>query len=78
MRYYEFQTFKQIADNLNCYFYAVKQYLNEASWNWRLMKTIMTVCHVYDKEQNYIAFDQLAPEESQPIKFLKSMMPDNA
>ncbi|XP_057415884.1 omega-6 fatty acid desaturase, chloroplastic [Lotus japonicus] len=54
------------------------KYLNEASWNWRLMKTIMTVCHVYDKEQNYVAFDELAPEDSQPIKFLKNVMPDYA
>ncbi|CAI0427498.1 unnamed protein product, partial [Linum tenue] len=44
------------------------KYLNEATWNWRLMRTIMTVCHVYDKEQNYVAFDQLAPEDSQPVQ----------
>ncbi|KAL0286450.1 UNVERIFIED_CONTAM: Omega-6 fatty acid desaturase, chloroplastic [Sesamum angustifolium] len=36
------------------------KYMNEATWNWRLMKTILTVCHVYHKEQNYIAFDELA------------------
>ncbi|CAN1325895.1 hypothetical protein LINPERPRIM_LOCUS33644 [Linum perenne] len=42
------------------------------------MKTILTVCHVYDKEQNYIAFDQLAPEDSLPIAFLKRVMPDYA
>ncbi|CAN1811933.1 Omega-6 fatty acid desaturase, chloroplastic [Linum perenne] len=54
------------------------KYLNEATWNWRLMKTILTVCHVYDKEQNYIAFDQLAPEDSLPIAFLKRVMPDYA
>ncbi|VVA22261.1 PREDICTED: fatty acid desaturase [Prunus dulcis] len=54
------------------------KYLNEATWNWRLMKTILTVCHVYDKEQNYVAFDQLAPGESHPIKFLKKVMPDYA
>ncbi|WRX32336.1 Fatty acid desaturase domain - like 7 [Theobroma cacao] len=53
-------------------------YLNEATWNWRLMKTIMTVCHVYHKEQNYIAFDELAPQESSPITFLKRVMPDYA
>ncbi|GFP94110.1 omega-6 fatty acid desaturase chloroplastic [Phtheirospermum japonicum] len=47
------------------------KYMNEATWNWRLMKTILTVCHVYNKERNYIAFDELVPEESQPIKFLK-------
>ncbi|KAJ9141144.1 hypothetical protein P3X46_031717 [Hevea brasiliensis] len=54
------------------------KYLNEATWNWRLMKTIMTMCHVYDKDENYIAFDKLASEESQPITFLKRVMPDYA
>lgn len=53
-------------------------YLNEATWNWRLMKTILTVCHVYDKERNYTAFDELAPEDSSPITFLKRVMPDHA
>ncbi|XP_038695420.1 omega-6 fatty acid desaturase, chloroplastic-like [Tripterygium wilfordii] len=52
------------------------KYLTEATWNWRLMKTIMTMCHVYDKDRNYVAFDELAPEESHPITFLKTFMPD--
>ncbi|XP_047311508.1 omega-6 fatty acid desaturase, chloroplastic-like isoform X2 [Impatiens glandulifera] len=52
------------------------KYLNEASWNWRLMKTIMTVCHVYNKDRNYVPFDELVPEESYPITFLKKAMPD--
>jgi len=62
------------------YYFVVleKQYLNEASWNWRLMKTIMTVCHVYDKQQNYVSFDEVAPKESRPIRFLKKVMPDYA
>ncbi|CAN1328364.1 hypothetical protein LINPERPRIM_LOCUS34402 [Linum perenne] len=42
------------------------------------MKTIMTVCHVYDRERNYVGFDELAPEASQPVAFLKRMMPDYA
>ncbi|KAH6794397.1 fatty acid desaturase 6 [Perilla frutescens var. hirtella] len=54
------------------------KYMNEASWNWRLMKTILTVCHVYDKEKNYAPFDEIVPEESQPITFLKQVMPDYA
>ncbi|KAJ4958479.1 hypothetical protein NE237_025590 [Protea cynaroides] len=54
------------------------KYLNEATWNWRLMKTIMTMCHVYNKQKNYVSFDEIAPEESQPITFLKRMMPDYA
>ncbi|KAG7035676.1 hypothetical protein SDJN02_02474 [Cucurbita argyrosperma subsp. argyrosperma] len=54
------------------------KHLNEASWNWRLMKTIMTICHVYSKEENYVAFDRLKPEDSYPITFLKKVMPDLA
>ncbi|KAK0572555.1 hypothetical protein LWI29_033414 [Acer saccharum] len=54
------------------------KYMNEAKWNWRLMKTIMTVCHIYDETKNYISFEEVAPEESEPIKFLKRLMPDHA
>ncbi|KAL6534848.1 Omega-6 fatty acid desaturase, chloroplastic [Orobanche gracilis] len=54
------------------------KYMNEATWNWRLMRTILTVCHVYNKQRNYISFDELAPEESQPIRFLKKVMPNYA
>ncbi|KAK1395876.1 Omega-6 fatty acid desaturase, chloroplastic [Heracleum sosnowskyi] len=54
------------------------KYMNEATWNWRLMKTILTVCHLYDEEKNYVGFDEIAPEESQPITFLKKVMPDYA
>lgn len=63
---------------LNNWFPMLLQYMNEATWNWRLMKTILTVCHVYSKEKNYVAFDELAPEDSQPITFLKKLMPDYA
>jgi len=55
-----------------------EQYLNEASWNWRLMKTIMTECHVYDKDRNYVAFDELDPKESRPITLLRKVMPEYA
>ncbi|KAL8138563.1 hypothetical protein V2J09_004564 [Rumex salicifolius] len=54
------------------------KYLNKAKWNWRLMKTILTTCHVYDKEENYISFERTYPEESQPIEFLRKVMPDYA
>ncbi|KAA8522875.1 hypothetical protein F0562_009298 [Nyssa sinensis] len=52
--------------------------LNEAAWNWRLMKAILTMCHVYSKEKNYLSFDELAPKDSYPITFLKKAMPDYA
>ncbi|KAL4181846.1 hypothetical protein AMTRI_Chr12g273040 [Amborella trichopoda] len=54
------------------------KYLNEATWNWRLMKTIMTTCHVYSKEHNYVSFEEIAPKESKPIAFLRRVMPDYA
>lgn len=54
------------------------KYLNEANWNWRLMKTIMTTCHVYNKERFYFPFDKIAPKEAQPITFLRKFMPDYA
>lgn len=59
-------------------YFLMLQYVNEANWNWRLMKTILTRCHVYDKERYYVPFDELAPQESQPIKFLRKFMPDYA
>ncbi|KAJ1268628.1 hypothetical protein BS78_07G149400 [Paspalum vaginatum] len=68
--------------NLRAAYDSIKQnwgkYVNEANWNWRLMKTILTRCHVYDKDRYYVPFDELAPEESQPIKFLRKFMPDYA
>lgn len=67
---------RQLKDLRVSYCAVLLQYTNLATWNWRLMKTILTVCHVYDKEENYIPFDRLAPEESQPITFLKKVMPD--
>jgi len=54
------------------------QYLNKAKWNWRLMRTIMTTCHIYDEDENYVSFEKVSPEESQPISFLRKVMPDYA
>ncbi|KAL9242486.1 hypothetical protein vseg_016479 [Gypsophila vaccaria] len=54
------------------------KYLNKARWNWRLMRTIMTTCHIYDKEENYVSFEKSVPEEAQPISFLKRVMPNHA
>ncbi|CAM6093094.1 unnamed protein product [Calypogeia fissa] len=51
------------------------KHLNEASWNWRLMKTIMTQCHIYDEEKNYVALDE-GFEESKVIGSLRKLMPE--
>eukprot|EP00252_Welwitschia_mirabilis_P017664 TRINITY_DN390_c0_g1_i1.p1 TRINITY_DN390_c0_g1~~TRINITY_DN390_c0_g1_i1.p1 ORF type:complete len:443 (-),score=57.76 TRINITY_DN390_c0_g1_i1:241-1569(-) len=52
------------------------KYLNEAKWSWRLMKTIMTKCHIYDEEENYLAFDEVLPQESKIIGLLRRLMPN--
>eukprot|EP00249_Psilotum_nudum_P026976 c34152_g1_i1 orf=245-1597(+) len=52
------------------------KYLNETKWSWRLMKTIMTKCHIYDEEENYIAFDTNCAEECKIIGTLRRVMPD--
>ncbi|KAH9299246.1 hypothetical protein KI387_030928 [Taxus chinensis] len=54
------------------------KYLNEAKWSWRLMKTIMTKCHIYDTKKNYVAFDEGSPEESKVLGFLRRVMPNAA
>lgn len=50
-------------------------HLNEAKWNWRLMKTIFTRCHIYDQEQNYVPFDEGEARESKVIGPLRRLMP---
>lgn len=51
------------------------KFLNEAKWNWRLMKTIMTTCHIHDDERIYVAFDE-GIEESKVIGLLRRVMPN--
>ena len=31
--------------------------MTECSFNWRMMKTIFTELHIYDEDNNYVAFD---------------------
>ncbi|KAL3695200.1 hypothetical protein R1sor_009276 [Riccia sorocarpa] len=54
------------------------KYVNKCTWNWRLMKTIMTECHIYDKEKNYVPFDHGLEEESKVIGPLRKVMPNTA
>lgn len=52
------------------------KYMTEASWNWRLMKTIFTECHFYDEERNYAAFDDGLEKESPILAPLRKLMPN--
>jgi omega-6 fatty acid desaturase (delta-12 desaturase) len=38
------------------------QYMTSCTFNWRMMKTIFTELHVYDKDKNYAPFDAQKPE----------------
>eukprot|EP00475_Leptophrys_vorax_P025466 TRINITY_DN3567_c0_g1_i1.p1 TRINITY_DN3567_c0_g1~~TRINITY_DN3567_c0_g1_i1.p1 ORF type:complete len:476 (+),score=13.66 TRINITY_DN3567_c0_g1_i1:77-1429(+) len=54
------------------------KYMNEATWNWRLMKNIFAECHVYDREKNYVPFDALDGSESAVLGTLRKVMPNTA
>ncbi|KAG6739855.1 hypothetical protein POTOM_057470 [Populus tomentosa] len=47
----------------------------QENWGKITCMNLNLVCHVYDKEENHVAFDKLAPEESHPVTFLKRVMP---
>jgi omega-6 fatty acid desaturase (delta-12 desaturase) len=53
------------------------KHLNTATFNWRLMKTIMTECHFFDPEVNYASFDN-GEDKSAVIGTLRKVMPDMA
>lgn len=38
------------------------EYMTSCTFNWRMMKTIFTELHVYDKDKNYVPFDAQQPE----------------
>ena len=44
-------------EKINKYNNNKNRYMTEGSWNWRMMKSIFTECHVYDESRNYAAFD---------------------
>ncbi|CAI5489457.1 unnamed protein product [Closterium sp. Naga37s-1] len=52
------------------------KYMNEATWNWRLMKNIFVECHVFDREKNYIPFDALEKRESPILGLTRKIMPN--
>ena len=52
--------------------------MNEATCNWRLMKTMMTQCHKYDDDKSgdkYVPFDE-SVEESKILRAVRQLMPD--
>lgn len=51
------------------------QHMNEATWNWKLMRTIFTECHIYDEEKNYVPFDSQDEKESAVLGAMRAVMP---
>ena len=51
------------------------QYLTECTFNWRMIKGIVTECHVYDKENNYKPFD--FEKESALLTFQRKVLPNS-
>ncbi|GFR52214.1 hypothetical protein Agub_g14754 [Astrephomene gubernaculifera] len=50
-------------------------YMTECTFNWRVVKNICTVCHVYDEKVNYKPFD--FKKEEPLFAFQRRFLPDN-
>ncbi len=52
------------------------QYMTEAVFNWRMMKTICAELHVYDEGSNYKAFDSVPGHESPLFTLQRKYLPN--
>jgi omega-6 fatty acid desaturase (delta-12 desaturase) len=52
------------------------EYMTEASFNWRLLKTICAELHVYDEEKNYKPFDAVPGHESPVFTWQRKLIPN--
>ena len=50
------------------------QYMTEARFNWRMMKTIFTELHVYDEDNVYVPFD--FQKEEPFLQFQRKILPN--
>lgn len=50
------------------------EYMTEASFNWRMMKNIITECHMYDKDTNYKPYD--FQKEQPGFAFWRKVLPN--
>ncbi len=56
------------------YLPGVLQYMTEARFNWRMMKTIFTELHVYDEDNVYVPFD--FQKEEPFLQFQRKILPN--
>jgi omega-6 fatty acid desaturase (delta-12 desaturase) len=49
--------------------------MTEASFNWRMLKAVVTHCHVHDEEHNYVPFDAGQPQEDKFLKLQRRFWP---
>jgi omega-6 fatty acid desaturase (delta-12 desaturase) len=52
------------------------EYMTEAVFNWRMMKTIFSELHVYDEVSNYKAFDSVPGHESPLFTLQRKYLPN--
>ena len=51
------------------------EYMTDTRFNPRLLKTIITECHVFDEDKNYLAFDYKT--ESKFLDAQRQFLPNN-
>ena len=56
----------------------LSQYMTEGTFNWRMMKTLFTQLHVYDKEKNYVPFDHGKEQEDAWLAIQRKVLPNAA
>ena len=54
------------------------QYMTEAHFNWRMVKSICTELHVYDEELNYKPFDAYPGHSDNPMWALQRRFMPNS
>lgn len=50
------------------------EYMTECNFNWKMVKTICTELHVYDKKQNYVPFDFNSKEPSAVLAMQRNLL----
>jgi len=49
--------------------------MTEGTFNWRMMKTLFTELHIYDKKTNYVPFDHAEDKEDAWLAFQRKALP---
>lgn len=53
------------------------EYMTECNFNWRIMKSIFTELHIYDKEKNYVPIDTYTKKPEKFFTLQREYLPDS-